>query len=188
MDPTLVKAAVGGIGVVAAAAVTAVFQYAAKVREERRLLRVSLVEADTKVAGTFGELIGRSHGRGRSELNDALVQALLADGELVETIRRTYADYIRGAPDKLAAVDRVFRDLPIAHPIGTDDMDATLQVLAALGRKHDILTRAARGAVEGRQAWKPLPNGVNLVEALKKQEKWNNMGRVMRLLHPRSRP
>ncbi|OLZ60748.1 hypothetical protein AV521_44865 [Streptomyces sp. IMTB 2501] len=151
-------------------------------------MRVALVEADTKVAGTFGELIGRSHGRGKSELSDVLIQTLLAEGDLIDTIRQSYADHIRAAPDKLAAINEVFRGLPIAHPIGTDDMDATLQVLAALGRKHVILTRAARGAVEGRQSWKPLPGSVELIEDLKKHEKWNQMGRIWRLFHLRSRP
>ncbi|WP_460106512.1 hypothetical protein [Streptomyces sp. YKOK-J1] len=188
VDPTLVKALVAGIGVVAAATVTAVFQYAAKVREERRLLRVALVEADTKVAGAFGELIGRSHGRGRSELNDALVQSLLAEGELLDMIRQVYADHIRSASNKFKAVDQVLGQLPITHPIGTDDMDATLHVLAALGRKHDILTRAARGAVEGRQSWKPLPGGPELVEDLKKHERWHRTGRFRQLLRPWRRP
>ncbi|WP_159031852.1 hypothetical protein [Streptomyces lydicus] len=188
MDPTLVKALAGGIAVVAAAAVAAAFQYAAKVREERRLLRVALVEADTKVAGAFGELIGRSHGRGRSELSEALVQALLAEGDLVDTVRRAYADYIRAAPDKRKAITEVFGDLPVSHPIGTDDMDATLHVLAALGRKHDVLTRGARGALEGRAIWKPLPGATELIADLKKQEAWNRMGRMQRLLHPRRRP
>ncbi|MFJ2107026.1 hypothetical protein ACIOHH_20825 [Streptomyces microflavus] len=188
VDPNLVKALVGGIAVVSAAAVTAVLQYAAKVREERRLLRVSLVEADTKVAGAFGELIGRSHGRGRSEMSEALVQALFTEGELADTVKETYAEWIRTAPDKPAALREVLRSLPITHPIGTDDMDATLQVLAALGRKHDILTRAALGAVEGRATWKPLPGAPGLIADLKKHEKWNRMGRIKRLLNPRSRP
>jgi hypothetical protein len=188
VDPTLVKALVGGIAVVAAAAVTALFQYAAKVREERRLLHVSLVEADTKVAGAFGELIGRSHGRGRSELSEALVQALLAEGVLLDTVRQVYADHIQTSSDKRNAVKQVLSDFPVSHPIGTDDMDATLQVLVALGRKHDVLTRAARGAVEGRQRWKPLPGSAELVADLKKHEEWNRMSRVARLLHPGRRP
>ncbi|MFI9055365.1 hypothetical protein ACIGXQ_12595 [Streptomyces anulatus] len=188
VDPILIKALAVSVGAVAAAAVTAAFQYAAKVREERRLLRVALVEADTKVAGAFGELIGRAHGRGRSELSEALVQALLAEGDLVDTVRLAYADHIRAATDKRKAIDQVLGDLPVTHPIGTDDMDATLHVLAALGRKHEILTRAARGAIEGRATWKPLPGGPELVTDLKRHEVWNGMGRVQRLLHPQRRP
>ncbi|MFF7019382.1 hypothetical protein, partial [Streptomyces sp. NPDC008259] len=95
---------------------------------------------------------------------------------------------IRTAPDKPAALREVLRSLPVTHPIGTDDMDATLQVLAALGRKHDILTRAALGAVEGRATWKPLPGAPELIADLKKHEKWNRMGTIKRLLNPRSRP
>ncbi|MFF0429563.1 hypothetical protein ACFYUJ_34960 [Streptomyces sp. NPDC004520] len=188
MNPTLTTVLVTALGVVTAATVTALFQFAAKVREERRLLRVALVEADTKAAGAFGDLIGRSHGRGSSELNEALVQALLADGVLVDAIRQVYADHIQAAPDKIKAVNHVLGQLPITHPVGADDMDATLRVLAALGLKHEVLTRAARGAIEGRARWKPLPDGPELVKALQNQEKWNRMGRLARLLQPWRRP
>ncbi|MFI1092893.1 hypothetical protein [Streptomyces sp. NPDC020917] len=188
MDPALTKTLIGAVATVAVAAVTAGFQYSAKLREERRLLRIAIVEADAKVAATFGELIGRSHGRGRSELSDELIRVLLADGVLLDTIRQVYSDRIRNAPDSSAMVRQVLGELPIAHPIGTDDMDATLRVLAALGDKHEELTSAARGAVEGRASWKPLTDGPDLVLALKKREKWNRRSRLGKIRHFRERP
>lgn len=188
MDPILTKTLIGSVATVTVAIVTAGFQHAGKLREERRLLRIALVEADTKVAGTFGELIGRSHGRGRSELSDELIRVLLADGILLDTIRQVYSDRIQNATDSSAMVRRVLDDLPITHSIGTDDMDATLRVLAALGHKHDVLTNAARGAVEGRSSWKPISDGPDLAAALRKRENWNRMSRVAKIRHLRQRP
>jgi hypothetical protein len=188
VDPTLTKTLIGAVATVAIATVTAGFQYAAKLREERRLLRVALVEADTKAAGTFGDLIGRSHGRGQSHLSEELIRALLSQGVLLETIQQVYSDRIRQAADQPNEVKNVLRELTITYPIGVDDMDATLRVLVALGRKHEVLTSAARGAVEGRATWQPLSDGQTLIAELKKSEEWNRMGRIARILHPSKRP
>lgn len=87
MDPKVIAAVVTGIATITAALLVAILQFAAKLREEQRLARVALVEADARVAAAFVSLMTRAHARGESVLSEGALEPLLREGALADVLR-----------------------------------------------------------------------------------------------------
>ncbi|MGW1994107.1 hypothetical protein [Embleya sp. NPDC001921] len=171
---TLVAVAVlGGAASVSAAAVTACLAFAGKAREEKRLAELAVMEADTRITGSFASLMGRAHGRGDPLTADGVVAILLAEGAFVDELRRLFADEVTGAAGAAELgrayqiLDRLLRQ---QHSVGIADMDATLQVIGSLGLRHSVLTRAARIGIEGRHQFQRVAEYQELVTALRAKE------------------
>lgn len=173
MTPTITAAIIAATAAITSAFVAACVQYIAKAREERRLATVSRVEADTRVADSFTTIMSRAHARGESVLDDALVSALLADGPLIERIRQDLAVQVAGQIDHelLQRIDRVLEGATVrTFAVGVAEQKAAIQVVAALGLQHPLLTRAAWYALQEINQFATAPEHQRLVKALKDRE------------------
>lgn len=172
VEAIIVVAIVGGTASVAGAAIAASLQYASKVREEKRLARLAQIEADTRIAEAFASLMGKAHGRGDTHLSEAALP-ILFEGDLLDEVRRSLTRIVTGNSQHEAEA-RADRALDVATlrtvGVGVADMDAAIQVIAQLGLRHPLLTRAAWVGIEGRNKFQPVNGAVGLVARLQKAE------------------
>ncbi|MEV8352394.1 hypothetical protein ACFVTT_04345 [Streptomyces niveus] len=172
MEPVVTVAVVAGSASIGGAAIAASFQYASKVREEKRLARLAQIEADTRIADAFATLMGKAHGRGETHLSEAALP-ILFEGELLDEVRRSLARIVTGQADH-ASEARADRALDVATlrtvGVGKADTDAAIQLIAQLGLKHPLLTRPALVGLEGRNEFQPVNGCLELVMRLKKFE------------------
>jgi hypothetical protein len=172
MEPVLAVAAIAGSASITAAALAASFQYLGKAREERRLAQLAQIEADTRIAESFAALMAKAHGRGETHLSEGALSIIL-DGELLGDVRDSLRRALSGQADYSteARVDRVL-DLVTLRTVsvGKADMNAAIQVIAELGLKHPLLTRAARVGIVGRHEFEPVADYRNLVARLQEME------------------
>ncbi|MER7723585.1 hypothetical protein [Streptomyces sp. NPDC096323] len=172
MEPVVTVALVAGSASIAGAAIAASFQYASKVREEKRLARLAQIEADTRIADAFATLMGKAHGRGETHLSEAALP-ILFEGELLEEVQKSLTRIVTGQSE-YAAEARADRALDVATlrtvGIGKADMDAAIQVIAQLGLKHSLLTRPAWVGLIGRNEFQSVHGCSELVTRLKQFE------------------
>lgn len=177
MSVPVATAIVAGSATVAGAFIAACLQYISKAREERRLAQVSQVEADTRVAASFTTLMSKAHARGDNVLSEAVAEALLADGPLVEQIRSELTSQVANQVDwdALGRIDQVLDTATVrTYAVGTAEQEAAIQVVVALGLQHAFLTRAARVAVERRHAITPVDDYTRVVKALEEREQYDS--------------
>jgi hypothetical protein len=172
MEPVLVVAAIAGTASITAAALAASFQYMGKVREERRLAQLAQIEADTRIADSFASLMGKAHGRGETHLSEGALPIIL-DGELLDAVRDSLGRALTGQAGYSveARVDRIL-DIVALRTVGVGkaDMNAAIQVIAELGMRHPLLTRAARVGIMGRHEFEPVTDYADLVARLQEVE------------------
>ncbi|MGW2227267.1 hypothetical protein [Streptomyces formicae] len=181
MEAVIAVAIIGGSASVAGAAIAASFQYASKAREEKRLARLAQIEADTRIAEAFASLMGKAHGRGETHLSEAALP-ILFEGELLKEIRKSLTGIVTGRSQH-GAEARADRALDVATlrtvGVGVADMDAAVQVIAQLGMRHPLLTRAAWVGIEGRNKFQTVNGATDLIERLQKTER-QEMARLNR--------
>ncbi|QKW44270.1 hypothetical protein [Streptomyces microflavus] len=170
MDPKTAGAIVTAVATVTAAVLVATFQFAAKMREERRLARVALVEADARIAASFVDLMSRAHARGTSELSVSATEVVLQTGPLVDQLRSQLASQLTGPTDPvlLKRVDDVLDVLQLrVHAVGFAEQEAAMQAVVALGLQHPLLTQAAFTGLKDRNSFHPVWNFSDAEKALK---------------------
>ncbi|MFJ5653771.1 hypothetical protein ACIQD5_10655 [Streptomyces microflavus] len=170
MDPKTAGTIVTAVATVTAAVLVATFQFAAKMREERRLARVALVEADARIAASFVDLMSRAHARGTSELSVSATEVVLQTGPLVDQLRSQLASQLTGPTDPvlLKRVDDVLDVLQLrVHAVGFAEQEAAMQAVVALGLQHPLLTQAAFTGLKDRNSFHPVWNFSDAEKALK---------------------
>ncbi|OPG08331.1 hypothetical protein B1R27_10040 [Streptomyces sp. GKU 895] len=173
MSPTITVAIVAASATIASAFVAACVQYIAKAREEKRLAVVSRVEADTRVAASFTTIMSRAHARGDVVLDETATSALLAEGPLIDQLRRELAAQAAGPIDYdvLHRIDRVLEGTTVrTFAVGIAEQKAAIQVVAALGLQHPLLTRAAWYALQEVNQFNSAPEHQRLIKALQARE------------------
>ncbi|MEV4583242.1 hypothetical protein AB0K16_59560 [Nonomuraea jabiensis] len=172
MNTAITVAIIAALG----AFVTACVQYVSKVREEKRLAQLAQVEMDTRIAASFAALMSRAHGRGETVLSESTAQGILQDGgAFTQQVQETLAKVARGeeGPEAVRRVDLALETSLRTYGVGTADMDAAIQVIAALGLRHPILTRAAVVGVRGRNEFRPVDGAAEIIDALQRREAYD---------------
>ncbi|WP_433571946.1 hypothetical protein [Streptomyces sp. CA-251247] len=171
MDPKITTAVVTGAATIAAAVLVAIFQFTGKWREERRLARIGVAEADARIATSFVQLMSRAHARGEPVVTDgSFLEALLQTGLLADQLRANLGAQVQGSLDvtALQRVDMILDAVQIRTPaVGAAEQEAAMQAVVALGLQHSFLTYAALTGLRDRHAFKPVWNFNEAEKALK---------------------
>jgi hypothetical protein len=154
-------------------------------REERRLTRVALVEADARIASSFVSLMTRAHARGDSVLSEGALEPLLQEGALVDALRIQLAGQITGPtdPELLKRIDNALDAVQLrVHTVGGAEQEAAMQAVVALGLQHPFLTQAALTGLQGRNAYHSVANFDAAEGALKARQAYD--AKRLRLRRP----
>jgi hypothetical protein len=123
-----------GVLVTAGSAAVAALEYRLKAKAER-------AESDTKLARLFADLIPLADGYPDARLPEGLAVALIEEGVL------TREDFEVDPATRRSKAAAMLEGAMVHSPVGLATMLATLQAVAELGARHEVLTRPADVAI-----------------------------------------
>jgi hypothetical protein len=133
----MIMVAVPAAGVVGV--IIGLLEYGLKVQAERRLLKSTRAETDTRLVSLFIEVMAKAHARGPSYLSEASAEKL---------ITASLAN-VSDADSVIPRVPELLNASVVTSPVGLFEQHAAIAAIGELGNRYAVLTQPALEGLEG---------------------------------------